>query len=109
MRARAELFSPRQHFVELVEELLPPGMGAAIGLLLGGAEARLLDAKMRAGARRRQREGHHALQIERRVLMREIPGVGEAALRLDGEHLAVQHAAPLAAKIEAMTDDRLEV
>src|SRR4051794_27369919 len=105
----AELFSPRQHFVELVEELLPSGMRAAIGLLLGGTEARLLDAQMGARAFRRQCEGHHALQVERRVLMRKIPGVGEAALRLDGEHLAVQDAAPFAAKIEAMADDGLEV
>src|SRR6266702_3312097 len=98
-----------QRLVQLCEKLLPAGMRAAIGLLLAGPEARLLDAQMRACVRRRQREGHHALEVVGRILMREIPGVGERSLRLDGEDLAVQHAAPFAAKIEAVTDDGLEV
>src|SRR5947209_11869060 len=103
-RPAAELVCPCQQLVQLGEELLPAGMRAAIGLLLAGAEARLLDTQMRARARRRQRECHHALEIVRRILMREIPGVGERSLRLDGQDLAVQHAAPLTAKIEAMAD-----
>src|SRR3954449_1910043 len=84
-------------------------MRAAKSLLLRWAEARLLDAQMRACAGRGQCEGHDALEIERRVVMREIPGVGERLLRLDGEDLAVQHAAPLAAKVEAVAHVRLEV
>src|SRR6478735_10783172 len=105
----AELVCPCQQLVQLGEKLLPAGMRAAKGLLLRRAEARLLDTQMSACARRRQREGHDALEIERRVVMREIPGVGERLLRLDGEDLAVQHAAPLAAKVEAVAHGRLEV
>ena len=41
--------------------------------------------------------------------MRKIPGVGQRLVRLDGEDLAVQHAAPVSAKIETVTHDRLEV
>src|SRR3954449_9297631 len=84
-------------------------MRAAKSLLLRRAEARLLDTQMRACARRRQREGHDALEIERGVVMREIPGVGEPLLRLDGEDFAVQHAAPFAAQVEAVAHGRLEV
>jgi hypothetical protein len=39
----------------------------------------------------------------------KIPGVGQRCVRLDGEDLAVQHAAPFAAKIETVTHDWREV
>src|SRR6185312_4654377 len=38
-----------------------------------------------------------------------IPSVGQRFVRLDGEDLAVQHAAPVSAKIEPVAHDRLEV
>src|SRR3546814_9734851 len=57
--------------------------------------ARLLHAQMRPRARWRQREGHHALQIVGRVVVREISGVGQFFVRLDFKNLAVQHAAPV--------------
>src|ERR1700686_932194 len=41
--------------------------------------------------------------------MRKISGVGHRFIRLDGEDLAVQRAAPVSAKIETMTHDRPEV
>jgi hypothetical protein len=41
--------------------------------------------------------------------VRKIPGVGQLFVRLDGDDLAVQHAAPVAAKIKVMTYDGLEV
>src|SRR5215218_5958969 len=102
VRSRHELF-------QLREELLPSGVGAAKGLLLIRPEARLLHAQQRPRARWRERKGHHALQIEGGIRVLEIPGVGQRLVRLDGEHLAIQHAAPFAAKIEMVTHDRLEV
>jgi len=39
----------------------------------------------------------------------EIPGVGQRLVWLDGKHLAVQHAAPVSAKIETVAHDRLEI
>ncbi len=41
--------------------------------------------------------------------MHKIPGVGQRLVRLDGEDLAVQHAAPVSAKVETVTHDWLEV
>lgn len=43
---------PRQDLFQLGKKLLPPRLGAAIGLLLIGAEARLLHAQAGATARR---------------------------------------------------------
>jgi hypothetical protein len=42
-------------------------MGAAEGLFLIRPEARLLHAQVGARAGGREREGHHALQIEGRI------------------------------------------
>ncbi|MNL44954.1 hypothetical protein D3C87_1675660 [compost metagenome] len=64
---------------------------------------------MRPRLRRSEREGHDALEGVSRILMREIPCVGERPVRLEREHLAIQHAAPVAAKIEAMSHDGHEV
>src|ERR1700742_481854 len=38
-----------------------------------------------------------------------IPSVGQLPVRRDGEHLAVQNAAPVAAQVEAVADGRLEI
>src|SRR5689334_18460566 len=100
---------PRQKLFQLFEELLPPGMGAAIGLLLIGPEACLLHPQPGPSAGRGECERHHALQVKGGVRVLEIPSVGQRLVRLDGEHLAIQHAAPFAAKIEVVADDRLEV
>src|SRR5262249_45404788 len=64
---------------------------------------------MGARARWRERKSHHAFQIEGRVIVRKIPSVGQCSVRLDGEDLAVQHAAPVAAQIEAVAHGWLEV
>src|SRR5262249_42530114 len=44
--SRQTSFCPRQHLLQLGEELLPSGVGAPISLLLIGAEARLLHAQV---------------------------------------------------------------
>src|SRR5262249_17463416 len=56
-----------------------------------------------------EREDHHALQIVGRIVVLEVPRVGQRFLRLDGEDLAVQYAAPVSAKIETVTHGWLEV
>jgi len=38
--------------------------------------------------------------------MRKVPAAGQRPVRLDCEDFTVQHAAPIAAKIETMADDR---
>lgn len=75
-----------------------PMLGAAIGLLLIRPEARLLHAQMGSRGRRGEREGDYALQIVGRILVRKIPGLGQPLVRLDGEDLAIQHAAPVSAE-----------
>src|SRR3954470_4055801 len=100
---------PRQNLLQLPEELLPSDLGAAKSLLLIRPEARLLHAQQRSRARWRERKRHHALQIEGRIRVLEIPSVGQLLVRLDGEYLAVQHATPVSAKIEMVTHDWLEV
>jgi hypothetical protein len=49
------------------------------------------------------------LQIVGRIVVRNVPCVGQRFVRLDGEDLAVQHATPLSMKIEPVTHSRLEV
>src|SRR5207253_8754886 len=61
------------------------------------------------GSRWGERKGHHTLQIVGRIVVCKIPSVGQHFVRLDGEDLAIQHAAPVSAKIETMTHDWLEV
>src|SRR3954470_2085557 len=100
---------PGQNLLQLPEELLPSDLGAAKSLLLIRPEARLLHAQQRSVTRWRERKGHHALQIEGRIRVLEIPGVGQLLVRLDGEHFAIQHAAPVAAKIETVAHGWLEV
>src|SRR6476660_10341247 len=100
---------PRQNLLQLPEGLLPSDLGAAKSLFLIRTEARLLHAQQGAVTRWRECKRHHALQIEGRIRVLESPGVGQRLVRLDGEHLAIQHAAPVAAKIEMVADDWLEV
>src|SRR5262245_12265354 len=92
---------PRQNLLQPFKELLPSGMRAAKRLLLIGTEADLLHAQARAGAGRCERKRHHALQTERRVVVFEIPRVGQLLVRLDHQNLAVDHATPIAAQIES--------
>src|SRR5262252_4731280 len=99
----------RQKLFQLCKELLPSGVGAAIGLPLIRPEARLLHVQMRPRTRWRERKGHHASQIVGRIVVRKVPGVGQRLVRLDGKDLAVQRAAPVSAKIEGMADDGLEI
>src|SRR5688572_24556253 len=68
---------PRQYLVELRQELLPSDLRAAEGLRLVRPEARLLHAQARPLVRRGEREGHHALQIEGGIVVREVPAVGQ--------------------------------
>src|SRR5689334_1560539 len=100
---------PRQDLLQFCKELLPARVSAAIGLLLVRPEARLLDAQVRPRACGGEREGDHALQVEGGVLVIEIPGVGQRLVWLDGKDLAVEHAAPFSAQIEAMAYGRLEI
>src|SRR5262245_42579653 len=106
---RQTLVCPHQDLLKLRKELLPSRLGAPVGLLLIRPEARLLHAQVGARARWSERKSHHAFEIEGRVVVRKIPSVGQRSVRLDGEDLAVQHAAPVAAQIEAVAHGWLEV
>src|SRR5262245_66368048 len=68
---------PRQGLLQICQELLPSDPGAAVGLFLIRPEARLLHAQMGSGSRRRERKGHHAVQVEGRIVVGKIPGVGQ--------------------------------
>src|SRR3954469_12930761 len=81
---------PRQDLLQLREELLPSHLGAATGLLLIRPEARLLHAQVSPRARWREREGHDTFQIVSRIVVLEVPSVGQRFVRLDGEDFAVQ-------------------
>src|SRR5262249_31782147 len=109
VRKPADSVCPRQDLLQLREELLPPRFGAPEGLLLIRPETHLLHAQVGPRGRRRERKGHHTLQIVGRIVVRKSPCVRQRSVRLDGEDLAVKHAAPVAAKIEAMAHDWLEV
>src|SRR5262249_14731383 len=100
---------PRQELIQLREELLPSRIGAAVGLLLIRPEPRLLHAQVSPRARWRERKGHDTLQIESWIVVRKIPSVGQRSVRLDGKDFAIQYAAPVSAKIEAVAHDWLEV
>src|SRR5262245_61211698 len=68
---------PRQDLLQVRKELLPPVPGAPVGLRLIRPEARLLHAQVGPGARWGERERHDTLQIERRIVVGKIPGVGQ--------------------------------
>src|SRR5579871_1543084 len=104
-----DLAFARDKLLQPGKELFPAGMGAAKGLFLFRPEARLLYAQMSSLCRRGEGEGHDAREIVGGILMRKIPRVGERPVRLDGKDLAVEDAAPVAAKIEAVADAELEI
>src|SRR5258707_15379980 len=93
---------PRRDLFQVRKELLPPKLGALVGLLLIRPEARLLHAQMGPGARWGESPGHHALETQGR------PRVRQRLVRLDGHDLT-RNSAPICAKIETVVDDRLEV
>src|SRR5579862_3241625 len=68
----------------------------------------MLHAQVGAVRDRRERPQHDALHVVGRIVVRKVPGVGEFAVRLDGDDLAVQRA-PVLAQVEVMADLGLEV
>src|SRR5690606_4618213 len=59
---------------------------------------------MRAAAVRRQGKGHDAFERIGRIVIGEVPRIGEALMWLDGKHLAVENAAPFALELEFVTE-----
>src|SRR5260370_34943021 len=98
---RASVY-PRQYLLQGREELLPPALGAVVGLLLIRPEARLLHAQEGPRARRGESPSDDTLETIGR------PRVGQRFVRLDCHYLTVD-SAPVCAKIETVVHDRLEV
>src|SRR5580700_7434196 len=84
------------------EELLPPALGALVGLLLIRPEARLLHAQVGPRARWGESPSDDTLETIGR------PRVRQRFVRLDCHYLTVD-SAPVCAKIETVVHDRLEV
>src|SRR5271166_3917323 len=93
---------PRQYLLQGRKELLPPALGALVGLLLIRPEARLLHAQVRPRARRGESPSDDTLETIGR------PRVRQHFVRLDCQDLTVD-SAPVCAKIETVVDDRLEI
>src|SRR6202163_2479604 len=93
---------PRQDLLQVCKELLPPVLGALVGLLLIGPEARLLHAQMGPRARRGESPSDDTLQAKGR------PRVRQRFARLDCQDLTVD-SAPVCAKIETVTHGGLKV
>src|SRR4051812_19284947 len=93
---------PRQDLLQVREELPPAVLGALVGLLLIRPEARLLHAQVGPPARWGESPGHHTLETK------GAPCVGQRFVRFDGQDLTVD-GAPVAAEIETVVHDRLEV
>src|SRR5580700_5527604 len=93
---------PRQDLLQVCKELLPPALGALVGLLLIRPEARLLHAQVGPRARRGESPSDDTLETigGPRVRQRFVP--------LDCHYLTVD-SAPVCAKIETVVHDRLEV
>src|ERR1700722_6816987 len=98
---------PRQDLLQVGEEILPSAPGATIGQLLIRPEARLLHAQLSSRARRGERPGHDALEIEGR------PCIGQRLVRLDDQDLTIDDDVHVRfggpAQIEAMTHERVEI
>src|SRR6202040_945765 len=92
----------RQYLLQRREELLPPVLGALVGLLLIRPEARLLHAQLGPRARRGESPGDDTLETHC------TPRVRQRFVRLDGHDLTVDRA-PVCAKVETVADGRLEV
>src|SRR5262245_46320916 len=93
---------PCQDPLQVGKELRPPGLGAAVGLLLIRPEAHLLHAQAGPAARRGERPRDDALEAV------GAPCVGQRLVRLDRQDLA-RDGAPVGAKIETVADGWLEV
>src|ERR1700682_2517396 len=94
--------NPRQYLLQGRKELLPPALGALVGLLLIRLEARLLHAHVGLRARRGESPSDDTLETKGR------PRVRQRFIRLDCQDLTVNNA-PVCAKIETVVHDRLEV
>src|ERR1700681_4424906 len=93
---------PRQDLLQVCKELLPPVLGALVGLLLIRPEARLLHAQVGPRARRGESPSDDTLETI------GTPRVRQRSVRLDGLDLAVD-STPVCAKIETVAYDKLEV
>src|SRR6266576_271798 len=93
---------PPNDTLQSADELLPPTLGALVGLLLIRPEARLLHSQMGSHARRCERPSDDTLETIGR------PRVRQCFVRLDCQDLTVD-GAPVCAKIETVVHDRLEV
>src|ERR1700730_5267575 len=93
---------PRQDLLQVCKELLPPALGALVGLFLIRPEARLLHAQVGPRARRGESPSDDTLETIGR------PRVRQRFARLDCQDLTVD-SAPVCAKIETVVHDRLEV
>src|SRR5260370_19836814 len=98
---RASVY-PRQDLLQVCKELLPPVLGALVGLLLIRPEARLLHAQAGPRARRGESPSDDTFETIGR------PRVRQRFVRLDCHYLTVD-SAPVCAKIETVVHDRLEV
>src|SRR5690349_6584241 len=87
--ARRISICPRQDLFQVREELLPPELGALVGLLLIRPEARLFHAQMCPRARGSEGPGDDTFETHR------FPCVGQRLVRLDRQNLAVD-SAPIA-------------
>src|SRR5258708_28703774 len=96
---RASVY-PRQDLLQVCKELLPPVLGALVGLLLIRPEARLLHAQVGPRARRGKSPSDDTLETIGR------PRVRQRFVRLDCQDLTV-HSAPVCAKIETVVHTRL--
>src|SRR3981081_2609685 len=92
----------RKQLLQGRKDLLPPALGALVGLLLIRPEARLLHAQMGPRARRGESPSDDTLETIGR------PRIRQRFVRLDCLDLTVD-SAPVCAKIETVADDRLEV
>src|SRR5713226_4816253 len=98
---RASVY-PRQDLLQVCKELLPPVLGALVGLLLIRPEARLLHAQVGPRARRGESPSDDTLETI------GTPRIRQRFVRLDCQDLTVD-SAPVCAKIETVVHDRLEV
>src|SRR5260370_9124251 len=81
---RASVY-PRQDLLQVCKELLPPVLGALVGLLLIRPETRLLHAQAGPRARRGESPSDDPLETIRR------PRVRQRLVRLDCQALTAEH------------------
>src|ERR1700692_1153775 len=93
---------PCQNLLQVCKELLPPELGALVGLLLIRPEAHLLHAQLSPLAGRGECPRDDTLKTIGR------PRVRQRFVRLDGHDLTID-STPVGTKIEIVADDKLEV